>query len=66
MHICSQIPSVPIEEKSDFLAKCTDAQENDLGRHVRFSAVTVREYSIMPSDTPAVSSGAGIEVRICV
>lgn len=35
---------------------------NSQHKHVHFSYVTVREYEIRPSDTPAVSSGAGIEV----
>jgi hypothetical protein len=37
--------------------------KNKQRRKVHFSDVTVREYEIQPSDTPAVTSGGpGIEV----
>lgn len=44
--------------------KSKNMPNDDAQKHVHFSNVTVREYEIRPSDTPAVSSGAGIEVRL--
>ncbi|KAL3792654.1 hypothetical protein HJC23_009382 [Cyclotella cryptica] len=57
-------PSIPAGDELKVFPKVAAqaTAANDGRKHVHFSDVTVREYEIIPSDTPAVSSGAGIEL----